>query len=473
MNINILLLPLLLPLGFGFLGFFLPKLRNESCFLSLLFSLYYGIRVFLNSQDGGLYYLLVSIGNIPFDFRADSLSGILLILVSSFGLLILIYSLRSMRFYPLLRSYYLGFSLSIVCTNGILLSNNFFLFISFWFLFTFLSFLTGLFKSPHKSLKVSLISTLPLSIGMVVLLVYGVKGFLTRIEFINPLIIVIGLLIFSALYRIIEILFLDRREALPTTMAFIPSVLNRIIGFYLLFRITYSLFDLSNSQTLQVLLLSVGSVGILLPLIKSLFEKDLLFSFLLLTVSEAGWIVLSIGIFTLFGITTSLFYLINSLVYTTGLFLCLGCVRERVRTTSIDGLKGLVKIMPLTAISLIALSLSISGIPPLNGFFSKVLVYEVVLNLVRDNSIIWSIFLIGPIVGWVITFIYFIKLLLLLFKKPEKRTKETGLVMWVPAVLLGLASILSGIFVYQVLDTILYPSLPFIIPLIKFPLFPP
>jgi len=466
---NILLLPLLLPLIFGFIGFFLPKLRNESCFLGILFSLYYGIRIFLHSQDGGLYYSLLKIGGMAFDFKADALSGLFLILVSSFGLLILIYSFRSVRFYPLLKSYYLGFSLSIVCANGILLTNNFPLFLSFWFLFTLFGFLSGLFKSIGRSLKVSIGSTLPLLIGILLLSLYGIEGLSirNRLGFEDPLLIAsFSLLLWGGLYRMAEGLFVDKREPLPSAMALICSVLNRIVGFYLLLRLFYYLFELPDSQILKISLLLIGALFLLLPLIKLLFEKDLLSSLLLFTISEIGWSILSIGTLTLFGITASLFYTINSLVYTTGLFLCLGCIRERIRTTSIDRLRGLVKAMPITGISLIVLSLSISGIPLLNGFFSKIIVCEAILHLNH-------IFLIVPIIGWVIVFIYLIKNIPLLFKRPEPGIKETGLVMWVPAALLGLTSILSGVFVYKVIETLIYPSLPFIIPLMRFPLLPP
>lgn len=469
MSINILLLPILLPLIFGFIGFFLPKLRNESSFLGLLFSLYYGIRIFLHSQDGGLYYSLLKIGGMAFDFRTDALSGLFLILVSSFGLLILIYSFRSVRFYPSLKSYYLGFSLSIVCANGILLANNFPLFLLFWFFFTLFVFLLGFFNNIHKSLKVSFGSTLPLLIAIILLSFYGIKGFniKTRLGFGNSLLITaFSLLLFSGLYRMVEVLFMDKKDPLPTTMAFISSVLNRVLGFYLLLRLFYYLFELPNSQILKASLLLVGSLFTLLPLIKALFEKDLLFSLLLFTISEIGWSILSIGTLTLLGITASLFYLINSLIYTTGLFLCLGCVRERVRMTSTHRLRGLVKSMPITGISFIVLGLSISGVPILNGFFSKMIVCKAVFNL---NPL----FLIAPIMGWFITLIYFIRNILILFKEPEPGIKETGLVMWVPSALLGLTSILSGVFVYKVIEILIYPSLPFIIPLIRFFIFPP
>jgi formate hydrogenlyase subunit 3/multisubunit Na+/H+ antiporter MnhD subunit len=68
--------------------------------------------------------------------------------------------------------------------------------------------------------------------------------------------------------------------------------------------------------------------------------------------------------------------MLNHAIYKSCLFLTSGNVEYRMKTTELDKLGGLARLMPLTYISCLVASLSISGIPPFNGFASKWMIYQ-------------------------------------------------------------------------------------------------
>ena len=63
--------------------------------------------------------------------------------------------------------------------------------------------------------------------------------------------------------------------------------------------------------------------------------------------------------------------MLNNAIYKSALFLCAGVIEKETGTTDLDRLGGLARLMPVTFVACTVAALSISGIPPLNGFASK------------------------------------------------------------------------------------------------------
>jgi len=80
--------------------------------------------------------------------------------------------------------------------------------------------------------------------------------------------------------------------------------------------------------------------------------------------------------------------MINSAIWTCCLFFALGCVNFITNHTDFDSLGGLVKWMPVTFTASLVAVLAISGVPPLNGFASKLLIYESTFQLNPILSIV-------------------------------------------------------------------------------------
>jgi len=78
------------------------------------------------------------------------------------------------------------------------------------------------------------------------------------------------------------------------------------------------------------------------------------------------------------------------------LFLSAGCVEYRTGKEEIDDLGGLSKTMPVTFIASLVFALSISGVPPFNGFASKWMIYQGIIDFGNGAAIankLWVVWL--------------------------------------------------------------------------------
>jgi NADH:ubiquinone oxidoreductase subunit 5 (subunit L)/multisubunit Na+/H+ antiporter MnhA subunit len=137
------------------------------------------------------------------------------------------------------------------------------------------------------------------------------------------------------------------------------------------------------------------------------------------------------------------------------LFLTAGAVEQQTGTTDLDRLGSLSKPMPFTfAVCLIA-SLSISGIPPLNGFFSKWLIYQGLIEYGKTSagflSNLWIFWLIAAMFGSALTLASFMKIIHAIFLgkgTPASSVTDASFTMKISMGALALLCIAFGIFAY-------------------------
>lgn len=182
-------------------------------------------------------------------------------------------------------------------------------------------------------------------------------------------------------------------------------------------------------------------------------------------VSQVGYMILGIGTGIPVGIAGGLFHMINNALYKSSLFLSMGSVEYRTKTTQLDKLGGLGVKMPFTLLAFMIAALAISGIPPLNGFFSKWMIYQAIVDLSREIPI-WPVFLIAAMFGSVLTLASFLKLLHSVFlgATPQDlgKVREARFEMVAPSLVLSLFCVIFGIFAWQVpLAWLIKPALPF------------
>lgn len=117
-------------------------------------------------------------------------------------------------------------------------------------------------------------------------------------------------------------------------------------------------------------------VGILFAMIQRDAKRMLAFS----TVSQIGYMFLGLGLGTPLGIVAGLLHCLNHGLFKGGLFLGAGAVQHATGTREMDDLGGLKRRMPVTAALWIVSAASIAGVPLLNGFVSKWLIYVAALD---------------------------------------------------------------------------------------------
>jgi multicomponent Na+:H+ antiporter subunit D len=92
------------------------------------------------------------------------------------------------------------------------------------------------------------------------------------------------------------------------------------------------------------------------------------------SVSQIGYVVMAIGLGTPLGIVGGLWHLVNHSIFKSLLFMNSGAVVYACGTRDLKRLGGLGGPMPVTTATSVVASLSIAGIPPLNGFWSKLVI---------------------------------------------------------------------------------------------------
>lgn len=180
--------------------------------------------------------------------------------------------------------------------------------------------------------------------------------------------------------------------------------------------------------------------------------------------------VLGIGTGSVIGIAGGLFHMLNHAIYKTCLFLTGGNVQHRTNISDLDSLGGLSKVMPITFFSALIAALSISGVPPFNGFFSKWMVYQALIDKGKSGGVLWVFCLVAAIFGSGLTLASFIKLIHSIFlgrardeiqDTGNRKWGEVSMSMWIPPVILAGLCVIFGIFAYIIpLHHFIVPALP-------------
>lgn len=257
----------------------------------------------------------------------------------------------------------------------------------------------------------------------------------------------------------------DCAESAPTSvMAYLPASLDKLLGIYLLARLCLDVFQITPNSPMSIFLLFIGSFTIIAAVMGALVQHNLKKLLSFHAVSQVGYMVLGFGTGVPVGIAGGLFHMFNNAIYKCCLFLTAGAVECRTRTTELDKLGGLAKFMPLTFASALVAALSISGVPPFNGFVSKWMLYQGVIELGRVSPY-WVIWLVAAMFGSALTLASFMKIIHATFlgqpSTVNRQPSEVYWTMWLPMITLAVLCAVFGIFAFAL------PLTYFVLPTVK------
>jgi multicomponent Na+:H+ antiporter subunit D len=156
------------------------------------------------------------------------------------------------------------------------------------------------------------------------------------------------------------------------TSVLLAGVVTKVSGIYALVRLTVSVFP--PSLPLNHVLMLVGAVSIVVGALAALGQTDMKRLLAYSSISQVGYIVLGLGCGTDMAIAGAIFHVFNHAVFKSLLFVNAAAVEQRLGTTDMTRLGGLGGRMPLTSTTSVVGILSTAGIPPLAGFWSKLLI---------------------------------------------------------------------------------------------------
>jgi formate hydrogenlyase subunit 3/multisubunit Na+/H+ antiporter MnhD subunit len=247
--------------------------------------------------------------------------------------------------------------------------------------------------------------------------------------------------------------------------ALLPASLDKLLGIYLLTVMISALFIVH--EIVNMIIMTLGALTIIIAVMMAMIQHNGSKLLGYHAVSQVGYMILGIGSGTALAFLGGLFHLINHTIYKSNLFLTLGSVEKQTKTTELDYLGGLAKNMPLTFIMALIGALSISGIPPFNGFFSKWMIYQGIIEKMAVSSPGFQVWILCcltlAIFGSALTLASFMKFLhaVYLGRRPEiyKNIKEAPINQWLSTGILSILCIVFGIFAVEIpLGMFIYPA---------------
>lgn len=232
-----------------------------------------------------------------------------------------------------------------------------------------------------------------------------------------------------------------------------------IVRFYLLLEPTSVVFG----QIVIILGISSGILGVVYAIGKQDIKKMLAYS----SVENIGIILLGLGVGMLgaasgnktmaaFGFAGGLLHVFNHSIFKSLLFMGAGSVIHQTKTGASNQLGGLMKTMPVTGRSLLIGSISISGLPPFNGFISEFLIYYGAIHglslhgasFVLSALAIIALAVIGALAA--AAFTKFIGVVFLGEPRTDKAAKasEAGIFMGTALAILAASCLIIGIWPY-------------------------
>ena len=404
--------------------------------------------------------------HIDLGIMLDPISVMMLVVISTVSLMVHIYSFGYMKGERGFQRYYSFLSLFTMSMLGLVLATNIFQMYIFWELVGVSSYLLiGFYYTKKEAVaasKKAFIVTRFADLGFLIgILIYG---FYTGTFSFSPdapalgaakalLPVALGLMFIggagkSAMFPL-HIWLPDAMEGPTPVSALIHAATMVVAGVYLVARM-FPLFIGYAPEVLHVTAY-VGAFTALYAAIVACVQSDIKRVLAFSTISQIGFMIVALGVCTSsdpheggLGYMASMFHLFTHAMFKALLFLGAGCIIHAVHSNEMSAMGGLRKYMPVTHITFLVACLSIAGIWPLSGFFSK-------------DEILAACFSFSPWMGWIMTAIagltafYMFRLYYCIFWGKENRElhaahrpHEAPLTMTVPLMILAAITLVAG-----------------------------
>lgn len=485
-----------IPLGAAFL---IPLLgvwwKKSGQTLAPLFTLILAIMAVLQvTRPAAVYHMGGWAPPVGIALVSDGLSTLLLIAINVVGFLCILFSLKYMQMYTGLTKYYSLFMLMVAGMNGVVVSGDLFNLYVFLEVASIASYALVAFGVGAEELEAGFKYLILGSVASVMLLfgigtVYAVTGSLNMADVAQEIAIRFGgemnpaLLLAGAFFLMgfglkaalvpFHAWLPDAHPSAPAPIsAMLSGVVIKSLGIYAICRIFFNVYGISTGSAGSIIfanamiafsILSI-IVGGLLAIGQWDYKRLLAYS----SIGQIGYVMLGIGVgarvlatggqLSIAGLAIlgGLFHLFNHVAFKSLLFLSSGAIQHATGTRDMKQLGGLREKMPITSFTTNMAALSIAGVPPFSGFWSKLLILIATIKAGHTGIAIVAI------VFAFVTLIYYIKvqreILYGTVSKLVEKAREVPALMYVPLILLAIACVGMGLLYPVVGPRVLEPA---------------
>jgi proton-translocating NADH-quinone oxidoreductase chain N len=400
--------------------------------------------------------------------RIDLLSIFMASIFIGLGFLIAIYSIRYMRNESGTTLYYTLLLGMISGMTGVVFAGDFFTLYIFWELMCISSYVLVAFrKQDWEPIEAGLKYLIMSSVGSATILfglsfLYGITGTLNfeGISWIlydtklNPqlylpfLFLLTGFGVKAAIVPL-HTWLPDAYSAAPTPISAILGGALTETGVYALCR-TFFVAFLSIQIQWSIIIVSLSIITMTFGNVVALLQKDVKRLLAYSSIGHIGYMLAGLSVGTQIGLTGTILHIFNHAMMKGSAFLCVGAIIISARTRMLDDMAGIGRKKPVTTICLAISLFALIGMPPLNGFVSKLILFT---STVEANMGYLGI---AIILNSVLSAAFYLKLLRILImplaSKKFDQVREAPILMLAPISVMVILIILFGIWPEPILE---------------------
>ncbi len=390
----------------------------------------------------------------------DGLSGLMLVIVNSVVFLVMIYALRYMQSYTDKWKFHALFMLMLAGMNGVILSSDLFNLYVFLEMASISGYALVAFGIEPESLEASFKYLIMGAVASIFILL-GIALIYSYASTLNMADISLVLLDKpkGALIGLVSVLFLagfglkaalvpfhswlpDAHSSAPTPVsAVLSGVFIKTLGIYALARVFFNVIGVSKGFLFALMVLGVLSMAI--GAFLAITQNDIKRMFAYSSISQVGYIIFAFGVATPLALLGGVFHLLNHAVFKSLLFLNAGAIEYSTGRRDLRKLGGLNNKLPVTGATSLIGSMSISGIPPLGGFWSKLII------IVAGVQAGYIAFAVIAVLVSIVTLAYYLKFQAFAFFAPIEGTldkiKNIPMTMKLSMVALAVVCAIAGL----------------------------
>jgi multicomponent Na+:H+ antiporter subunit D len=425
----------------------------------------------------------------------DGLAVLLLIAVNVIGFLCIVFSLKYMQVYTGLVKYYALFMLMVAGMNGVVVSGDLFNLFVFLEIASVASYALVAFGVGADELEAGFKYLVLGSVASVMILfavgtVYAVTGTLNMadaareisIRFAGPetnpaLLLAAGFFLMGFGLKAALVPFHawlpDAHPSAPAPIsAMLSGVVIKSLGIYAMCRVFFHVFGFSPSMSSSVIIANAMIASAVLSIVVggllAIGQWDLKRLLAYSSIGQIGYVMLGLGVgarvlatggtrsLAALAILGGLFHLLNHAAFKSLLFLSSGAIQHATGTRDMKRMGGLKERMPITAFTTNLAALSISGVPPFSGFWSKLIILVAVIK--AGHFAIAGV----AIVMAFVTLAYYVKVqrevLFGSVRGAVEKAREVPAVMYVPLIILAIVCVGFGLLYPVIGNRILEPA---------------
>ena len=396
-------------------------------------------------------------GSFPMGIYIDSLAAVMLIVVLFVSLMVQLYSGAFMEDDSRFSWYYAVLNLFTASMLGLVVAPNFIELYIFWELVGVCSYLLighwfqkpSATKAARKAFIVTRVGDAALFIGIIIfwsqtgttsfegIAAAASAGFIGGSLFTAAVVLVfVGAIGKSAQFPL-HVWLPDAMEGPTPVSALIHAATMVAAGVYLVAR-TYDIFV--QSETAMLTVAYIGGFTAIMAATMALVKKDIKRVVAYSTVSQLGYMMLALGIGSY---SAGMFHLFNHAFFKALLFLGAGSIIYAINSYNMDNMGGLKRRMPVTFWTMVVAGLSLAGIFPLSGFWSK---DTIVASAFKEHF--YVLFAMALITVLLTAFYIFRAIFIAFLGEPRTEEARTAVespgIMTGPMVILAFFSVVSG-----------------------------